>query len=144
MTDGSTSVFVKQAPEFIKCFGPEAKLHRERMELEVRYYRELEGVLGAESAKGFLPVIYDFNLENMSFIMEFLGAFELLHARLVETPNLNEAVALSLGDFMGRTHALTHDSIVSEEKAKEFATAYENSVSTTHRRVTVYIHISSG
>jgi len=30
------SVFVKQAPDFIKCLGPEAKLHSDRLLLEVR------------------------------------------------------------------------------------------------------------
>lgn len=35
-SSATREVFVKQAPDFIKVFGPEAKLHRERLEMEVR------------------------------------------------------------------------------------------------------------
>ena len=41
VTDGERSVFVKQAPDFIKCFGPSAQLHKERMELEVPSHSRL-------------------------------------------------------------------------------------------------------
>jgi len=39
-TTPPTSVFVKQAPDFIKCLGESAKLHKERLLLEVRAYSE--------------------------------------------------------------------------------------------------------
>ena len=108
VTDGENSVFVKQAPDFIKCFGSEAKLHRERMELEVRVYREWAEVLGEADTARFLPELYHFDIESMTVIMEFLGAYELLEKDLIAKGTMNESVAKAIANFMARTHAAAH------------------------------------
>ena len=89
-------VFVKQTPDFIKCLGPEAALHRERMVLELAFYDEWRSVLssGGDSEQAeqqpstFVPRVLCFDEDRMVFAMEWLGdtagggGFELLVDRL--------------------------------------------------------------
>jgi 5-methylthioribose kinase len=119
------SVFVKQAPDFIKVFGPEAKLHRERMELEVNAYREWESVLGEEATAKFLPKILHFDIANMVFIMEDLVAHELLDKLLFEGI-VDETVAGCVGEFMGVSHAGTHSTKIAAERVEALTKAFEN------------------
>merc|ERR1712086_432847 len=89
VTDGEKSVFVKQAPDFIKCFGPEAKLHRERMQLEVKIFTEWAAQLGGEAGR-FLPTIYMFDEESMVFVMEFMGSCVLMDSVLDSKADIGE------------------------------------------------------
>jgi len=127
VTDGKKSVFVKQAPDFIKVFGPEAKLHRERMALEVSVYRDFAVALGESETAKFIPTIYHFDEESMAFIMEFLGDLTLLDQVLVQPDfqGLGEAYT-GMGHFMGKVHALTHSTAVSAERAATLHETYSN------------------
>ena len=74
----------------------------------------------------------------MAVVMEFLEGFELLDHVLVQDPSVassttttssldfHESVAASLGDFMGRTHALTHASYISDDRRMAYTSNYEN------------------
>jgi len=128
VTDGNHSVFVKQAPDYIKCFGPEAKLHRERMELEVRVFGDWAQVLGAQSAQ-FLPAIFHFDVDAMVFVMEFLeDGYLLLDGVLDSNGRIGDAVWSSIGTFMALTHARTHSTQVPAARADGLHTAYANTV----------------
>ena len=127
VTNGEQSVFVKQAPDFIKVFGPEAKLYKERMALEVSVYRDFAAALGESDAAKYLPKIYDFDEDNMAFIMEFLGDLELLDKVMVkEDFGGLEQCSLESGRFMAKVHAATHSTVVAAERAKELHAKYEN------------------
>jgi len=119
------AVFVKQAPDFIKCFGPEAKLHRERLKLEVEVYNEWTSTLGDEVAVRFLPRIYHSDFDNMCFIMEFLGSYVLLDKRLYEGLS-SEVTPRRMGEFMALAHAKTHSSLVGAERAETLTKTFEN------------------
>jgi len=123
---GGPSVFVKQAPDFIKFLGPEAKLHRERMELEVAAYKEWAAALGEQVSARYLPKIYAFDTESMTFVMEFLGSYQLLMQSLFEGV-ANEAVAAGMGEVMGAMHAKTHCTKVPAGEAERLTKAFQNS-----------------
>lgn len=113
-------VFVKQAPDFVKCLGREAKLHKERMELEIKTYETW--IEKCPSVTKYLPHIYNFDVDNETVIMEFLGDCEMLEHRLIEKGGVDERVARGLGEFMATTHAATHISKVGwSEGAQIFA-----------------------
>jgi len=116
--------FVKQAPDFIKVLGKDAKLHKERMELEVKYYQECTAVLGAV-ANEYLPQIHHFDTNQMVFIMDFLAGYEVMQATLnsgTHTP----AHSQKLGTVLGLLHAKTHSSKVPKEVAEKFTGDFKN------------------
>ena len=69
--DGSTSVFVKQAPDYIKCLGEDFKLTSARMAVEVGALRALHGVDNARA-----PAILHHDVERCARrgVARFLGA----------------------------------------------------------------------
>ena len=62
----------------------------------------------------------------MVFVMEFLDGYTLLDHDLVETGVVSNEVSAGLGEFMGKTHAATHSSKVSEERYASLVTGFEN------------------
>ncbi len=59
--------------------------------------------------------------------MEFLDGYTLLDHDLVDVEaDVSPVVGKALGKFMGKTHAATHSSIVSEERATDLKTNFEN------------------
>lgn len=119
-------VFVKQAPDFVKVLGPDAKLHKERMALEVRAYKEWESFLGGgASAAKYLPNVYHFDEGSMVVVMEFLGSYQLLQDALVAGA-ADERVAAGLGEWMGLTHGKTHVSKVPADTAASLTADFEN------------------
>lgn len=61
--NGST-VFLKQAPEFVAIFGPDGyPLTSERMQREMDVYNEWKTILGEELNKKYLPEIHYFDSE---------------------------------------------------------------------------------
>ena len=120
------TIFVKQAPEFVAIFGPDGfPLTSERMQKEMDVYNEWKVIL-KEKKEQYLPEIYMFDRMNMVVVMEFFDGFHLFDDVLVKTGEVHQAVASGLGEFMGKTHAATHSSVVSEER-KEFLTkSFEN------------------
>eukprot|EP00617_Octactis_speculum_P003231 CAMPEP_0185781504 /NCGR_PEP_ID=MMETSP1174-20130828/102671_1 /TAXON_ID=35687 /ORGANISM="Dictyocha speculum, Strain CCMP1381" /LENGTH=392 /DNA_ID=CAMNT_0028471513 /DNA_START=13 /DNA_END=1191 /DNA_ORIENTATION=+ len=122
-----TSVFVKQAPEFVAIFGPDGlPLSSARMQLEVDIYDEWRAALGPELEAKFLPRIFHFDNVNMVFVMEFFGTCDLLEKQLISTGTVGSIIAVGLGDFMGRTHAASFSKLVSPERAAALTTAFEN------------------
>ena len=55
----------------------QAKLHRERMVLELQAFTEWRAVLGDQAGK-YLPEIYGFDKQSMVFAMEFLDSYVLM------------------------------------------------------------------
>ncbi|GMH82608.1 hypothetical protein TL16_g09315 [Triparma laevis f. inornata] len=120
----SNSVFVKQAPDFVKCLGKEAKLHKERMELEVKTFETwLET---SPACSPYLPKIYNFDVDTETFIMEFLGDCEMLEHRLITSPTFTPAIAAGLGEFMGLTHSATHVSKIEFGVAADYFVKFKN------------------
>eukprot|EP00928_Gymnodinium_smaydae_P068867 TRINITY_DN52160_c0_g1_i1.p1 TRINITY_DN52160_c0_g1~~TRINITY_DN52160_c0_g1_i1.p1 ORF type:complete len:394 (-),score=80.05 TRINITY_DN52160_c0_g1_i1:49-1230(-) len=121
------TVFVKQAPEYVAVFGPDGvPLTSARMHREYAIYMEWNRILGKELAQQFLPQIYFFDDKMMCFAMTFLDGYTLLDSDLVAKGMVPSSVATSLADFMSRTHAATHCTMIPKERADEFSQAYEN------------------
>jgi 5-methylthioribose kinase len=122
-----TSIFVKQAPEFVAIFGPGGfPLTSARMQQEIDVYNEWRAILGDESQKRFLPEIYLFDNVNMVFVMEFFGSCDLMEHGLLSTGMVSPAVSRGLGEFMGRTHAATHSTVVPSDRASYLHHHFEN------------------
>lgn len=120
------AVFVKQAPDFIKVLGKEGpKLTRERMRLEVRWYRDVTRAIGKDASHKYLPRIYTFDVQSMAFIMDFFGDYELLQKTLFDG-TADEGAAEALGKFLGLMHSKTHCSKVEARSLSRFKKAYEN------------------
>jgi len=123
----SRTVFVKQAPEFVAVFGPDGfPLTSERMQKEVDVYNKWRDILGEKLSAKYLPKIYLFDKSRMVFVMEFFDGYTLLDHDLVEKGDVNSSIPSGLGDFMGKTHAATHKSIVSDDQAKYLTSHFEN------------------
>eukprot|EP00929_Paragymnodinium_shiwhaense_P114950 TRINITY_DN83500_c0_g1_i1.p1 TRINITY_DN83500_c0_g1~~TRINITY_DN83500_c0_g1_i1.p1 ORF type:complete len:394 (-),score=136.26 TRINITY_DN83500_c0_g1_i1:436-1617(-) len=121
------TAFVKQAPEFVAVFGPDGfPLTSARMQLEIDVYNAWRKILGPEGAARFLPEIYHFDKMNMVFVMEFLAGCDLLDKRMVTVGKVSEATGASLGEFMGITHAATHNTKLPKEQADALVKDYEN------------------
>ncbi|GMH94726.1 hypothetical protein TrVE_jg11054 [Triparma verrucosa] len=118
------SLFVKQAPDFVKCLGKDAKLHKERMELEVKTFETWLEISPASSK--YLPKIYNFDVDNETFIMEFLGDCEMLEHRLINSPTFTPLIAKGLGEFMGLTHSASHVSQLDYGVAAEYFVNFKN------------------
>ena len=57
-----TTVFLKQAPEFVAIFGPDGfPLTSQRMQREINVYHEWSTLLGTTLAARYLPQIYHFD-----------------------------------------------------------------------------------
>lgn len=127
-TASGKTVFVKQAPEYVAIFGPDGlPLTSQRMQKEYDVYMEWNKVLGPELAAKYLPEIYHFDSKNMVFVMEFFDGYTLLDHELVEKGVVDERIALGLADFMAKTHAATHCTMLKDAaKVKEFTEKYEN------------------
>lgn len=121
------SVFVKQAPEFVAIFGPDGlPLTSDRMRREMEVYEEWKIILGEELRAKYLPSIYKFDTTWMVSIMEFLQDYTLLDHDLVSSGIIPLPISTGLGEFMGKTHAATHSSIVSKERASILTKQFEN------------------
>ncbi|KAG7341439.1 5-methylthioribose kinase [Nitzschia inconspicua] len=127
LNNGQT-IFLKQAPEFVAIFGPDGfPLTSERMQREMDVYAEWKTLLGPDLATKYLPNIYFFDKSHMVVIMEFLDGFDLLDHVLVDhAGDYNVQVAISLGDFMGKTHAQTHSSKVDDDRKAYLTQHFEN------------------
>lgn len=77
-----SKLFVKQAPDYVKCLGPEALMARERHLLEMEAY----GLWKSKFREAPFPRIFSVDSATCTTIMEFLDAddgWELLHAGLM-------------------------------------------------------------
>ena len=105
---GGKTLFVKQAREYLK-WQPQMSLERERMEREVRYFRDASAALGDDgrAAARFLPVIHDFDPLHSVLVMDFLDGHTVLFEQLFTTPWIARAAAEGLGEYIGRVAART-------------------------------------
>jgi len=98
---GTPSVFVKQAPDFVKCLGEDAKLTTDRIRTEISAALEF-----GTCAPGYLPEIYHFDATSCVCVMEHLASHTLL-----QDHNLQNAVtdgpAVAVAQFMGKVHGST-------------------------------------
>lgn len=126
--NSSRTVFLKQAPEFVAIFGPDGfPLSSDRMQQEMDVYAEWKQLLGDELSQQYLPTIYFFDKTHMVVVMEFLDGFELLdHVLVSKECKVHPNVATIMGDFLGKTHAATHSSLVSAERKDYLTKHYEN------------------
>lgn len=121
------SVFVKQAPEYVAIFGPDGlPLTSTRMLKEHGVYMEWQSILGETLSKKYLPEIYLFDDHNKVFVMEFFDGFTLLDHELVTSGVVPSSISTGLGEFMGKTHAATHSTMIEANDCKNFTTKYEN------------------
>lgn len=122
--DAAGKIFVKQAPEFVAIFGPDGfPLTSERMQKEMDIYEKWGEILGN---KKYLPEIYMFDRKNMVVVMEFFDGFHLLDDVMVKEGIVHPDIAKGLGEFMGKTHAATHSSVVSEDQQEVYTKEFEN------------------
>jgi 5-methylthioribose kinase len=103
------------------------------MQREMDVYEEWKTLLGDELAALYLPTIFYFDKSSMVVVMEFLEGYQLLdhvlvadHGAVGSDYNYHTHVATCLGDFMGKTHAQTHSSKVSDERKAYLTTHFEN------------------
>jgi 5-methylthioribose kinase len=97
------------------------------MQREIDVYAEWKSLLGDELASQYLPNIYFFDKSHMVVVMEFLDGYDLLDHVLVDhAGDYNAKVATCLGEFMGKTHAKTHNTKVDEERKTYLTHHFEN------------------
>lgn len=122
------AIFVKQAPEFVAIFGPDGyPLTSERMQKEMNVYDEWKKVLATTGdEKRFLPEIYLFDRMNMVVVMEFFEGYHLFDDVLVKEGKVIPSIASGLGDFMGKTHAASHSSVVTAKQNQFMSKEFEN------------------
>merc|ERR1711991_147363 len=79
--ENNKKIFLKQAPEFVKCLGPEASMEKERHILEMNAYKEWNQSIYQlyHSNINFFPTIYDTNYNNCSTLMEYLSPHDGWH-----------------------------------------------------------------
>ena len=109
----SRAVFVKQAPEFIKCLGPEFELAAKRIVLESEVMREYQQLAPAHSPRHYLMDEARFVL-----VLQYLDGYALLREELV-AGKVATRVAAELGAFMGLTHRKTHSTMLTDEERFE-------------------------
>ena len=96
--DSSKSVFVKQAPDFIKCLGADYKLTNKRAEVEANVLRALRDI-SADNA----PEVLVYDDYRCAMILEDLRDFRLLRDDLLRGV-VEESVAASLGRFCAKVY----------------------------------------
>ena len=114
--DSSKSVFVKQAPDFIKCLGADYKLTNKRAEVEANVLRALRDI-SADNA----PEVLVYDDYRCAMILEDLRDFRLLRDDLLRGV-VEESVAASLGRFCAKVYNETRakpDAYFSEMLGKD-------------------------
>ena len=101
--DSSKSVFVKQAPDFIKCLGADYKLTNKRAEVEANVLRALRDI-SADNA----PEVLVYDDYRCAMILEDLRDFRLLRDDLLRGV-VEESVAASLGRFCAKVYNETRE-----------------------------------
>ena len=101
--DSSKSVFVKQAPDFIKCLGADYKLTNLRAEVEANVLRALRDI-SADNA----PEVLVYDDYRCAMILEDLRDFRLLRDDLLRGV-IEESVAASLGRFCAKVYNETRE-----------------------------------
>lgn len=109
------SVFVKQAPDYIKCLGEDFGLTSQRMHREVEALRAM-----ADISEKHVPRVLHFDAERCVAILEDLAGFELLSRELMEG-RVDASIAADLGKFL----RLAADSTFSDnDEMKQITTEY--------------------
>ncbi|KAH8074226.1 S-methyl-5-thioribose kinase [Aureococcus anophagefferens] len=98
---GAASVFVKQAPDYIKCLGEAYGLTSKRMGAEVAALREL-GRISPRHA----PAVLAYDADRQIVVMEDLAGFGHLRDEL-QRGACRGGVAADLGAFLARVHDAT-------------------------------------
>jgi len=115
-----TSVFVKQAPDFVKCLGEDAKLTTERIRFEAQAALEF-----MKHAPGTVPDLYYFDATNCVMVMEHLSDYRLLNDDLIAEV-VSTAAARSVAVFMGKVHTATHTELLTPETCQDYQKRFHN------------------
>lgn len=98
------SVFVKQAPDFVRVLGEDAKLTTDRIRIEASAALEF-----IDLAPGLLPQLYHFDASSCVLVMEHLGSHVLLQDKLI-AGEVSDAPAVGIAQFMAKVHGATFGS----------------------------------
>jgi hypothetical protein len=101
--EGATggSVFVKQAPDFVRCLGEDAKLTTDRIRIEAAAALEF-----SSHAPGCLPQLLYFDAASCVLVMENLSEHMLLQDAML-AGDVTDAPAVAVARFMGAVHGGT-------------------------------------
>ena len=98
----SKAVFVKQAPDFVRCLGEDAKLTTDRIRTEISAALEF-----MERAPGSLPEIYHFDAASCVCVMQHLAAPHTLLQDFNIEGDITDAPSTAVAEFMGLVHGST-------------------------------------
>jgi len=101
--DPSISVFVKQAPAYIRCLGPEYPLTNLRAQVEANALKALRAICPNNA-----PEVLVYDDYRCAMILEDLRDFRLLRDDLLRGM-VDETVAEGLGRFCAEVYDATHD-----------------------------------
>jgi 5-methylthioribose kinase len=99
---GPSSVFVKQAPDFVRCLGEDAKLTTDRIRIEAAAALEFS----AHADRGCLPELLHFDAASCVLVMEHLAAHRLLQDAML-AGDVTDAPAIAVARFMAAIHGAT-------------------------------------
>lgn len=116
----SRAVFVKQAPGFIKCLGPDFALSARRVVFESEVLREYGRLAPAHVPRHLL-----LDEPRHVLVLQYMDGYVLMREALLagEVP---ARAAADLGSFMGATHRATHAALLGEGEAAALASRFEN------------------
>lgn len=104
------AIFVKQAPAFIKCLGPDFELAARRIVLEGEAMQEYQRLVPAHAPRHFLT-----DEDRFVLVLQHLDGYTLLREELLAGKAVAR-LAADLGAFMGLTHRKTHTTMLSDEE----------------------------
>eukprot|EP01047_Picozoa_sp_COSAG01_P006742 COSAG01_NODE_247_length_20443_cov_52.339543_22_plen_556_part_00 len=117
---GGGSVFVKQAPDFVRCLGHTAKLTTERIRTEALAAAEF-----GRLAQGSVPALYHFDEAGCVLVMEHLRSHRLLQDA-ISTGDISDGPAHAVATFMGRVHSATFCESLPADRAERLCRRFDN------------------
>tara|TARA_B110000208_G_scaffold36661_1_gene48604 strand:+ start:272 stop:1396 length:1125 start_codon:yes stop_codon:yes gene_type:complete len=116
----TASVFVKQAPNYIKCLGPDYALPSTRIAVEVDALRCYSTLAGAE----FVPAVLHFDAARAIMVLEDLTDRVLLRDALASSSaSVAAAHATAIGTFAARLHCASGEASTLAELRARFSNA---------------------
>ena len=116
----TASVFVKQAPNYIKCLGPDYALPSTRIAVEVDALRCYSTLAGAK----FVPAVLHFDAARAIMVLEDLTDRVLLRDALASSSaSVAAAHATAIGTFAARLHCASGEASTLAELRARFSNA---------------------
>ena len=114
------SCFVKQAPDFIKCLGEDAKLTTERVRFEADALLEFNKI-----APGLTPELYYYDATNCAMVMENMASHKMLQDTLIGG-DVSNGPAVKAAAFAAKVHAATHASAINGHMRDVYKERFNN------------------